>query len=380
VVDHLSKHGLDPNLDAWKARLVCMSAAAVGATDISGALFPNVIESLRSEGRLGGLLRALVVRSFGAAHDGDLITAYAMAGEAGRVAEDNGEVLWRALGRVAHALVHAMRGEVDAAERTFARAEHFVITSTIRPQVANLHIARGIQAFAAGRLDDAYGHLRTVVDPGEPTHARIEPFFALSYFADVAAQLGRHTEARELVAAKRRAAHTTTAIPIHNQILYAEIRLDDSPDFESRARMVLANEFGRQPFLRARLELALGSWLRRERRPTEARSMLRSARDTLDTLGVRPWAERARQELRATGETSPSRPATGLDYLTPQELQIAEMAARGLSNREIGQRLFLSHRTVGSHLYRIFPKLEVTNRAQLADALDRQQVALQQTS
>jgi DNA-binding NarL/FixJ family response regulator len=78
---------------------------------------------------------------------------------------------------------------------------------------------------------------------------------------------------------------------------------------------------------------------------------------------------RADQELRATGERGWQPTTSGREHLSPQEAQIAELAARGLSNREIGQRLFLSHRTVGSHLYRVFPKLGVTSRQQLAEVL-----------
>jgi len=88
-----------------------------------------------------------------------------------------------------------------------------------------------------------------------------------------------------------------------------------------------------------------------------------------DALGAVPWGERARQELTAAGETSRERKAGAWDQLTPQELQIAHMAAEGLSNREIGRQLYLSHRTVGSHLYHIFPKLGITSRAQLHQAL-----------
>jgi DNA-binding NarL/FixJ family response regulator len=96
---------------------------------------------------------------------------------------------------------------------------------------------------------------------------------------------------------------------------------------------------------------------------------LRAARDAFDALAVAPWAERARRELRASGEGSRRRTGDSLDELTPQELQIVQMAAQGLSNREIAERLYLSHRTVESHLYRVFPKLGVTSRAQLAGAL-----------
>jgi ATP/maltotriose-dependent transcriptional regulator MalT len=123
------------------------------------------------------------------------------------------------------------------------------------------------------------------------------------------------------------------------------------------------------PFLYARTLFSYGSWLRRRRRNAESRQPLRSAREFFDALGAARWSERARQELRATGETIGPRTPDARDRLTAQELQIAQLAAEGLSNREIGERLFLSHRTIGSHLYRIFPKLGISARAQLRDAV-----------
>jgi DNA-binding CsgD family transcriptional regulator len=111
---------------------------------------------------------------------------------------------------------------------------------------------------------------------------------------------------------------------------------------------------------------AYGTWLRRRRRSGESRAPLREARDALDRLRLDSWGKRAREELPASGETSRPRRPEAWDQLSPQELRIARLAAEGLTNRAIGQRLYLSHRTVGSHLYRMFPKLGITTRAQLA--------------
>ena len=102
----------------------------------------------------------------------------------------------------------------------------------------------------------------------------------------------------------------------------------------------------------------------------ESRSQLRAALETFERLRARPWAARAAQELRATGQSKPRADQSHRYELTSQELEIATLAAKGLTNKQIGERLFMSHRTVGAHLYRIFPKLGITSRAALRDALD----------
>jgi DNA-binding NarL/FixJ family response regulator len=114
------------------------------------------------------------------------------------------------------------------------------------------------------------------------------------------------------------------------------------------------------------LLFAYGGWLRRTRQVGRSKETLRQARDLFDAAGALPWGERARHELRVAGEDSAVRVPTALDLLTPQELHVAQLAAGGLSNREIGQRLYLSPRTVSSHLCRIFPKLGVTSRSGLS--------------
>lgn len=122
------------------------------------------------------------------------------------------------------------------------------------------------------------------------------------------------------------------------------------------------------PFERARTQLLHGEHLRRSSHASDARTRLRPALETFERLGAEPWATRARAELRATGESRgvDAEARDLLDRLTPQELQVVLLAARGLTNRDIGAQLFLSPRTVGHHLYKAFPKLGVASRAELA--------------
>ena len=124
----------------------------------------------------------------------------------------------------------------------------------------------------------------------------------------------------------------------------------------------------RWPFDLARIQLTYGSHLRRVKRTTDARRQLAAAAQTFRRLGATPWAARADRELRATGITIATA-GTGLASLTPQQRQIALLAAAGHTNKEIPARLFLSPRTVSTHLYQVFPKLGITTRAALRDAL-----------
>lgn len=160
----------------------------------------------------------------------------------------------------------------------------------------------------------------------------------------------------------------TPSSGLHVGLRYARPVLAEDGNAEALFRVGLAADLSRWPVDRARLLLAYGTWLRR--RDAEARAPLRAAREAFDALSLVPWGERARQELHASGEVSRRPLSKARDQLTPQELQIAELAAAGLSNRGIGQKLYLSPRTAGAHLYRVFPKLGITTRAGLRDALN----------
>jgi DNA-binding CsgD family transcriptional regulator len=193
--------------------------------------------------------------------------------------------------------------------------------------------------------------------------------WGLSDLVEAAFQTGRREEAEGYLSELETQAERTSAPFLQATLAYARPLLADDDHAEELYQTALGKALTSWPCYRGRLLLAYGRWLRRGRRVAESRAPLRAAREISDALGFQGLAESARQELRASGETSRRRTPDARERLTAQELQIAQLAAAGLSNREIGGRLYLSHRTVGSHLYRIFPKLGIASRAQLSAAL-----------
>ena len=148
----------------------------------------------------------------------------------------------------------------------------------------------------------------------------------------------------------------------HGRAVLAGARGDADPHFE-QALALHADSV--RPFEAARTELAYGEHLRRTRRRVAAREHLRAALETFEDLKATPWAERAAQELRASGETARKRDTGGSVDLTPTELQVAQLVQGGLSNREVAAQLFVSPRTVDFHLRNVFTKTGVTSRLEL---------------
>jgi DNA-binding CsgD family transcriptional regulator len=143
--------------------------------------------------------------------------------------------------------------------------------------------------------------------------------------------------------------------------------LSDSTAAESRYREAIERfDRGRVVVHLARAQLVYGEWLRRRNRRVEAREQLRAAHETFSGIGAEAFAERARAELLATGETARRRTDATRGDLTPQEAQIARLAQDGLSNPEIGSQLFISPRTVQYHLRKVFRKLDISSRNQLS--------------
>jgi DNA-binding CsgD family transcriptional regulator len=289
----------------------------------------------------------------------------------------SGEPLDQAAALIGQALTAGLRGDGLLAGKLARQAEAMVLPARVGAALCGIQFVRGVTAIGAGRYDEAFGQLGRMFDRADPAYQDVQSTWALGDLAEAAVRTGRGNEARELLAAFRPARGDSVTPWTRVALLYAAPLLAGADAGEEAGAEAVEQEFRRSleanlvrwPFYRARLLLEYGSWLRRRRRIAEARAPLRHAHQVCEAHGLIPWAERARQELRATGEGRETLRAGAGVPLSPQELQIARLAAEGLSNREIGQRLYLSHRTIGSHLYRIFPKLSISSRAQLGSAL-----------
>ncbi|GAA2630672.1 AAA family ATPase [Actinomadura fulvescens] len=322
------------------------------ADDLSTAL----VADCREQGAVGVLpetLRTLArVRLFRGAHQ----DARASATEALRIAQDTGQSYYADDVRGILAVLGAVEGD-EAAARDLAADEVWSAS------------ALALLDLGLGRHDDALRH-REELGAGVALHD-IAGLYTLPDHVEAAARAGRPERGAAALELFEAWAHATgtawaEAVALRSRALLA-------PEDEAGALYARAVELHQncgRAFERARTELLYGEWLRRSGRRGDARMPLRSALDAFERLGAAPWAERARGELRATGETRPARGTPGiadrLSLLTPQELQVVRLAATGLTNRDIGAQLFLSPRTVGYHLYNAYPKLGVSSRGELA--------------
>ncbi|MFJ5035212.1 ATP-binding protein [Streptomyces sp. NPDC088560] len=232
--------------------------------------------------------------------------------------------------------------------------------------------ARALAALGSGDFETAYQHACTLSPPGT-----VAPYVPIAMWGtmdlvEAAIRTGREKEAAAHAAAMRASEMAGLSPRLELLVLACEALTTPGvaavPLFE-RALSLPGAE--RWPFDVARVRLFHGERLRRLRATAEAREQLTQALDAFQRLGAKPWVTRTAAELRASGQSAPAAARPGIVALTAQELQIATLAATGLTNKQIGERLFLSHRTIGTHLYQIYPKLGIASRAALRDALSR---------
>jgi DNA-binding CsgD family transcriptional regulator len=321
------------------------------------------VDMARAAGALSVL--PLTLHSQAVAHvlAGELDAAAALIGELDAVGQATGT----ALAPYAALALAAWRGRqqqvVDLLEATLdgvlERGEGIGLLIT--------QWARAVLANGLGRYDEAMLAAREAAEhPHDPAPAH----WGLSELVEAAARSGRPdvaADAFDRLEPITRAAGTDWALGIRARA-QALVSDDDAAEAHYRAAIERLSRT-RLRGESARARLLYGEWLRRNDRRAEGRAQLRAAYDALASIGAEAFAERARRELVATGETVRRLDVATRDALTPQEAQIARLAADGATNPEIGERLFISPRTVEYHLRKVFGKLAITSRRQLREAL-----------
>ncbi|MEU8606593.1 AAA family ATPase [Actinoplanes sp. NPDC048791] len=356
--------------DPDQLRQLGMAARAVGAEVLAADYFDAAESRLREQGQLGLLPHVLAVQAAVRCDLGDWRRAAQSLQEGRRLAAETGQPTWSAGIAAVEAVFAALTGSCDAALRHAADIEAACPERVQRDFLSLAQIARGVAHLSDGQHASAYVELAPIFDSRDPRHHARQQLSGLMFLAEAAARCGRLADARAVLHRMEILAETIPSPVLLVHLLYARAVLADHAEAEDLYQAALRADLTRWPWPRARIQLAYGNWLRLRRRPAEAREPLRSALGTFELIGAAGWARQTRTGLRAAGESDATPAPAGADSLmTADERQIAHLAAQGLSNREIGQQLYLSPRTVGSRLYRIFPKLGIKSRAQLATRL-----------
>jgi len=331
----------------------------------------RVVQDGRAGGAVTMAIHALALLGFDYYLTGQWDSLAEIADEGVSLSDSHSYVLLRWPARFQQALLAAARGD-----STKARAITDEMISWAVPRRAEavhayaLH-ARALDAIGRADFETAYRDACAVSPAGNIASHVPHAMWMVLDLVESAVRTGRRDEAAAHVAAAREcglpAISPRLALITSGAAAAAATDDDDAITlFEQTLDVPGADQW---PFDLARVQLLFGERLRRARATTRSRQLLTCAIDTFQRLGAVPWAQRASSELRATGIGVGKTDVSGPASLTSQQLEIAQLAAEGLTNKEIGERLFLSHRTVGTHLYQLFPKLGVTSRAALRDAL-----------
>ena len=334
----------------------------IGDDDAALRFHTRIVFRARSIGSVGCLAIAGTRLALAEIITGRWSEANAMAEETVRLAEDTAQVELEAHALVWLALIAAWQGSDDVSLAYIERARRLTAAQPVR-------LIDDAARWVLGALDLGFGNAASAFAQLEPIeHPVIAVLASLDRIeAAVGAEeqeqtgvwldeLATFAAASEVAWARARLAHCRALLatePSEKEALF-ESALDE-------------HRGSARPFERARSSLVYGEFLRRNRRRVDAREHLRAALETFDALGARQWAQRARAELRASGENARAAQPEAATRLTAQEFRIAGFVAEGQSNRDVAAQMFLSPRTIDFHLRNIFSKLEVTSRTELAN-------------
>jgi DNA-binding CsgD family transcriptional regulator len=353
---------------------IAAAAWILDESDLAVRLLQDVMQRLRAPGVRGTSGGGLTVLGWAYIDTGRWDEALEVAAEAAGTAEANQMDIVAASADVITATVLALRADSGAARKHAARA-----LATVDPAENGLITARarralGVAALADGSYLQAFTQLRGLFsEDGTPLH-NYASYLGVADLAAAAVRADRRIEGSDVIEDALSRLEGRGSARLEQLIARARGILAGPDEAEAHFGKALADPAGDQwPFERAQLRLDYAEWLRRRRRINDAKPVLAQVLRTFQRLGARSWAQRAQAELRASGVAVTSAPAEpdALEELTPQQRQIVRLASDGLTDREIGDRLFLSPRTVSSHLYRSYPKLGVASRHQLRDVIAR---------
>jgi DNA-binding CsgD family transcriptional regulator len=343
--------------------LAATAADIVWEDEYRHATVARQLQSVREAGLLAHLPLWVQSMAVNTAWRGDFATAASLIAEAEAITAVTGS----GLARYAAVFLAGLRGAEAGA---WPLIEAVITDSRAAGQGMAVQYSQWVSAIlcnSLGRYEQALAEARQAAGQAPELFISV---WALPELIEAASRTGQSGLATGALG--RLAEATGTGQSDWGQGIYARCRalLSDGADAERWYRQAIdrLSRTRLRPEL-ARAHLLYGEWLRREGRRADARAQLRTAHDMCAAIGMEAFAERARRELLATGETVRKRTAATHDQLTPQEAQIARLARAGLSNQEIGAQLFLSARTVEWHLAKVFTKLEISSRRQLQQAL-----------
>ncbi|WP_345347933.1 helix-turn-helix transcriptional regulator [Actinoallomurus liliacearum] len=347
--------------DAAEYLWAAAAASALGESDLAAEMAARAGQVARVSGMTGQLPVVLEFVATAERVAGRLARSQAISEEGLALARDAGYENTVAAHLANLAALAALRGEEEPCERQAREALAIAIPHRVGLRAGVAAYALALLDLCLGRYAAAHDRFTAIAAAGPGAGHPTVVWRMAPDRVEAAVGAGDEAGARAaLEAYERWSAHAATPEP---RALLARCRglADSSEDAFGEALRLHTN-----PFEAARTALLLGERLRRGQRPGEARVHLRMAWETFEQAGARPWARRAQDELRAAGESGQAPPAAALDALTPQELRIAGLVADGLSSKQIAARLFLSPRTVEYHLYKIYPKLGIGSRTDLA--------------
>lgn len=355
--------------DPQTAQLIGFAALIAGDYERSARVLARAEKELRDQARLSLLAPVLTIRALASLSLGDWLFADECIDEAVRLAADTARGEWLAQAYMVQTGIAGLRGDADRFDRLILTTETMLRQRKAAHRAHVFNYFRGAGAALLGRAKEAVSVLNKLFDIENPAFDARACYNTFFYLADAATAIGDEGTVPRAITVMEAVVPGPWPPNLQTAVDYARAVNAGDDDAERLYSAALAGPAASRPFDLARTQLAYGRWLRRRRQPTSARVQLRAARDTFQRIGSLPFAQRAYEELRASGDTVAAPKNGDWDDLSPQEAQIARLVLRGMSNKEIGARLFLSPRTVGSHLYRMFPKLAITSRTQLGTVL-----------